>query len=176
MRIVGLSKKGARQLPLIISWAVFIILSLSYLVVANAGTVLISNTDNTLFLFEDKVEEGDAKQLTVIPNNSTLYLNSPGGDFLEGLAMGYIIKSKNFKVRVYPEGSCYSSCAFAAMLANDVQGTFHFHAPYDAETGKSDPHALEVMRAYLEETGRFTDQEIDQISKTSKDQYLTLTF
>ena len=176
MKIVGLSEKGARQLPLIISWAVFIILSSGYLFWANAGEILQHELEPNKFLLKGTIEAGDAGQVTIIPDNSILYLQSPGGDFLEGLAIGYVISQKNLQVIPIDDDSCYSACAFAASYAHDINGKLHFHAPYAVDTGMPTEPALEVMREYLRKTQRFTDAEIEQIANTSKDQYITFNF
>lgn len=175
MKIIGLSEKGARILPIIISWIIFLFLSIGYLSYANAGVLFQSETDNKVFLYEGEIKLGDAGFLTMLPKGATLYMHSPGGRFLEGLSMGYVIKAKDITVLPYKTG-CYSSCAFAASMAKNINGKFHFHAPFNAIDKKIDPISIEIMSDYMRESSRFTEKDIKEIAITPHNKYYTKIF
>lgn len=104
---------------------------------------------------EGKIVSGDYlrlwKLLSAFPgfehgfwdDSTVLSLNSPGGDFPEGLRIGSLIRQKGVGTRV-PEGAeCYSSCALIFMhgtVSADGEsylnrklhpsGRLGFHAPY----------------------------------------------
>ena len=127
------------------------------------------------YLFYGEIQEGDARQLVQLPMNSKLFLNSMGGDYIEGVTMGYILKAKNITVEVYPGGECLSACAYAAIYAKDMFGQFGFHAPY-TETGKIEEFMDEFIRTHLKESEYFSKEEIEKILATGPDDMIYWTF
>jgi len=80
------------------------------------------------FLFTGIVEGGDARQIESIIRPSvegvTLCLDSPGGNFVEGIRMFYAIWYKDsIETRVRNGNSCFSACALAFQGGSRVVGT-----------------------------------------------------
>ncbi|MHC9236624.1 hypothetical protein ACX9MO_13400 [Pseudooceanicola sp. 502str34] len=80
------------------------------------------------FLFSGIVEVGDAKQIenTIRPSSEgvVLCLESPGGNFVEGIRMFYAIWYKDsIETRVRKGNSCHSACALAFLGGSRVVGT-----------------------------------------------------
>jgi hypothetical protein len=66
------------------------------------------------------------------PSQTFLYLNSPGGDLHEAMAIGRWVRKIGMTTLVLPTGRCYSSCVyiFAAGLHKTVTGQVGIHRPY----------------------------------------------
>jgi hypothetical protein len=96
---------------------------------ASAGTLTETpNLEQCDYLFSGEVEPGDALKIeSMIParyDGSRLCLNSPGGDFTEGLKMFQVIWNKDSVATLIRSGdSCMSACALAFLGGSLVQGT-----------------------------------------------------
>jgi hypothetical protein len=89
------------------------------------------------------IADGDLEKLkAAVPRGSSLCLDSPGGDFLEGLAIAEWLAGRNITTVVGSGSVCYSACAIAFMGGSDWEqiylpkrklhlgGKLGFHAPY----------------------------------------------
>ena len=89
------------------------------------------------------IAAGDLSKLEkIVSPGSSLCLNSPGGDFIEGLAIAEWLTGKNVTTVIDDGASCYSACAIAFMGGSEweeiytarrklhVNGRLGFHAPY----------------------------------------------
>lgn len=75
-------------------------------------------------LLNGTIETGDAKRfeewLASRPEApTTIALNSPGGDVVDALAIGRLIRSKGFKTLLEPKAICLSACPY--VLAGGVE-------------------------------------------------------
>ncbi|SMO99941.1 hypothetical protein SAMN06265173_1652 [Thalassovita litoralis] len=80
------------------------------------------------YIFSGEVEAGDARKIDEgIPataSGSRLCLNSPGGDFLEGLRIFYVIWNKgSVATRVRSSDRCLSACAIGFLGGSLVVGS-----------------------------------------------------
>ncbi|MFG6572467.1 hypothetical protein ACGYLO_12740 [Sulfitobacter sp. 1A13353] len=120
------------------------------------------------YMFTGPVEEGDAQRIEeTIParyDGSRLCLDSPGGNFVEGLRMFHAIWNKDSVVTYVRSGdACYSACAIAFLGGSHVMGTgairfrkaviepgahLGFHAPRLVLEEGSDHTSKEVEDAY----------------------------
>lgn len=145
MKIVGLSEKGAKWLPIIISWIVFITLSLGYLTYANAddnkaptvhdlikSNYLISVVDikhketgktKKILHITGTIGDGIAERTEEFLNKykiDEVILNSGGGFAGEGFALSYLFAEKNIPTKVARGTRCFSACA-AAFLGGSIK-------------------------------------------------------
>jgi len=87
------------------------------------------------YMFTGPVEEGDAQSIdAMIPataDGSRLCLNSPGGNFVEGLRMFHTIWNKDSVATYVRSGDgCYSACAIAFLGGSLVVGTGAIRSRY----------------------------------------------
>lgn len=66
------------------------------------------------------------------PSQTFLYLDSPGGDVREAMAIGRWVRKIGMTTLVFPTSRCYSSCVYilAAGLHKTVAGQVGIHRPY----------------------------------------------
>ncbi|UIJ85275.1 hypothetical protein LZK77_16285 [Rhizobium leguminosarum] len=89
------------------------------------------------------IASGDLDRLEkAVSRGGSLCLDSPGGDFLEGLAIAEWLAGRNIATVVGNGALCYSACAIAFMGGSDweqiylpkrklhIGGKLGFHAPY----------------------------------------------
>lgn len=89
------------------------------------------------------IASGDLQKLeATVAGGGSLCLDSPGGDFLEGLAIAEWLTGRNITTVIPSGASCYSACAVAFMGGSEweeiymsrrklhVGGRLGFHAPY----------------------------------------------
>lgn len=96
------------------------------------------------------IAAGDLSKLEKVASpGSSLCLDSPGGDFIEGLAIAEWLTGKNVTTVIDNGALCYSACAIAFMGGSDweeiysprrklhVGGRLGFHAPYLIALGRT---------------------------------------
>lgn len=113
--------------------AVTIILIL-LLVSAPAKSATFTNNGSVIYL-EGDVEVGDSDKLKEMVQETgltTLFLNSGGGNAIEGFRLGYTIDELSLQTIVASDASCLSSCAIAFLGGSSkVQGgLLGFHVAY----------------------------------------------
>lgn len=124
-------------------------------------------------LLDGIIEVGDLERLMAVvdqqrqrdlSNVPRLCLNSPGGDYREGLRVAGYLMEKSVGTAVAEGGECYSACAIIFMGGTfpwkgelnrylHVRGILGFHAPYipgAAEEGKVLVEAEQVRLAFSE--------------------------
>ncbi|TBD04798.1 hypothetical protein ELH21_10535 [Rhizobium leguminosarum] len=110
---------------------------------AAAAIVKKLDRDECQVALSGPIASGDLDRLKVLaPVGSSLCLDSPGGDFLEGLAIAEWLAGRNVTTVIGNGSSCYSACAIAFMGGSEweqiylsrrklhVGGRLGFHAPY----------------------------------------------
>ncbi len=126
------------------------------------GNFEIASGSNAWKLYLDGVIESGAdervsKAIEHTPDNALIYvyLNSPGGDFLTGIKLGRLLRSKNTfsnigkrntKTDSHDPGVCYSACAMAFL-----GGTYRFNYGNKSKYG--------VHRTWRD--GKSTDEDLD---------------
>src|SRR5262249_53482149 len=102
--------------------------------------------------------DSDKFDAVVAARHPLVELNSPGGDLMEGLAIGETIRLRHLATYVAPNSECLSTCAFA-WLAGKPKGvsrsaTVLFHRPRSVE-GNQDLDAVgsALVGAYLGSLG-----------------------
>jgi hypothetical protein len=96
------------------------------------------------------IAPGDLDKLKAFASGgSSVCLDSPGGDFLEGLSIAEWVAGRNVTTVIASGASCYSACAIAFMGGSEweeiylpkrklhVGGHLGFHAPYLIAIGKT---------------------------------------
>jgi hypothetical protein len=114
------------------------------------------------------------------PNITHLEIMSGGGEFLQGLTLGIIIKQMNLPVVVPKEQICLSACSFAVMGSPSItlDGWLGFHTPYVPNELKSqvafDSGMLTSTQAayYFHNMNWKFDFWMDILMHTSKDTYM----
>lgn len=81
----------------------------------------------------------------------TVLLNSPGGNILGSLKLGFAFREAKVEVSIKPGGSCYSACAYALF------GGVERSVPDDARFGM---HGFADMRTKVPERDTFYDKDI----------------
>lgn len=117
-------------------------------------------TDVSAAGFRDALKQlGDIKQLN-------LYINSPGGDVFQGIAIYNMLKRLKAKVNVYVDGVAASIASVIAMAGDTIfmpsNSMLMIHNPYTLAMG----NANELRKAA---------DDMDQITKASKESYLAKT-
>lgn len=107
--------------------------------------------------FRDALKElGDISQLN-------LYINSPGGDVFQGIAIYNMLKRSKAKVNVYVDGVAASIASVIAMAGDTIfmpsNSMLMIHNPYTYTMG----NANELRKAA---------DDMDQITEASKQSYL----
>ena len=107
--------------------------------------------------FRDALKQlGDIKQLN-------LYINSPGGDVFQGIAIYNMLKRNKAKVNIYVDGVAASIASVIAMAGDTIfmpsNSMLMIHNPYTMAIG----NANELRKAA---------DDMDQITKASKQSYL----
>ena len=91
------------------------VFTLLFLRMGHAATF--TNNGNVIFL-EGEIKKNDAVKLESMVTATglkTVFLNSDGGDALEGYDLGYTIQDLGLSVVIASETACLSSCAIAFM-------------------------------------------------------------
>lgn len=95
-------------------WAVFaMVLVLSFVSMSHAASF--TNNGNVIFL-KGEIKKDDAIKLETMVTATglkTVFLNSDGGNALEGYRLGYTIQDLGLSVVVAADTACLSSCAIA---------------------------------------------------------------
>lgn len=111
---------------------------------------------------------GDAakfEQLVRPINSAFIILSSPGGEVLESLAIGRLIRSKQFITAVPNDTLCVSACALiwlaGATRFGEPRSTIGFHAAYVYRNGRQEEIGVgnALIGAYMNELG-FSDQAV----------------
>ncbi len=115
------------------------IFSLLFLSMSHAATL--TNNGNVIFL-EGEIKKDDAIKLETMVTATglnTVFLNSNGGNALEGYRLGYAIQRLNLSTVVAGDTSCLSSCAIAFMGGKTkVQGgILGFHVAWSPDNTQS---------------------------------------
>lgn len=99
-----------------------------------AGTF--SKVSNFIVSYEGGVEAGDAKRLEAYlkanPSTTSMRMDSPGGNTMEGYRLGYTIKNHHLNTIVMDGKSCVSACATAFMAGKNtmIMGILAFHVSW----------------------------------------------
>ena len=91
------------------------VFTLLFLSMGHAATF--TNNGNVIFL-EGEIKKNDAAKLESMVTATglkTVFLNSDGGNALEGYRLGYTIQDLGLSVVIASETACLSSCAIAFM-------------------------------------------------------------
>ena len=159
-----------------------------FLIVALALTSLKAESARIVHLGDHiqltgKIVSGDAQKLeAIISQGETVFMNSRGGDALEGLRLYQVIKAHQAHIKA-PRTlfqRCQSACAIAGLGGKTVQGRLAFHMPQLPAIEKSHEataHLNEIRKAYvrvmqhelgiddtlkvLTQTGRFNFYAVD---------------
>ncbi len=82
--------------------------------------------DRCTYRFDGQIETGDAAKIDTMNTwgsaGADLCLNSPGGSFLEGIAMFYKIWERQIRTHVLDGDSCESACALAWLGGSTDEG------------------------------------------------------
>jgi hypothetical protein len=120
-----------------------------------------------------------------IPDWGLVALNSQGGDVVAALAIGRVVRARNFETDVFDTGVCASACVFilAAGVDRSAYGRIGIHRPhyddaYFAGLGPAEAHAkydqLEAAaREYLREMG-MPDELYFEMMRIPSDQIVWL--
>ena len=151
---------------------------------ATAATFTVSPKSNggTDIIVLGQINYGDDRQFeAIIPPDAqtTVVLNSPGGNLAAGLAIGWSIHTHGFAtvVRVYDD--CSSVCALAWLGGKPryIQegARIGFHAAYDADTLEVTGSGNAIVGAYLNQLG-LSIQAIAWLTSAQPDQVADLSF
>ena len=134
-------------------WKRFLIISLA-LTSLNAESARIVHLGDHIQL-TGKIVPGDAQKLaSIISQGETVFMDSPGGDALEGLRLYQVIKAHQAHIKA-PRTlfqRCQSACAIAGLGGRTVQGRLAFHMPQLSALEKSHEaraHLDEIRKAYV---------------------------
>lgn len=101
---------------------------------SHAGTL--TKISNFIVSYEGGVEAGDSKKLIAYmeanPSTTSMRMNSPGGNTMEGYRLGYAIKYYKINTVVMDGQSCISACATAFMAGKNtmIMGILAFHVSW----------------------------------------------
>ena len=151
---------------------------------AQAATILIDASDDvtTVVLVEGIFESDDAKTFRSITDhltNATVgFFNADGGNLMEGIRIGEIIRQKRFSTVVLEGDRCVSACALAWLGGIErfmtVGSKIGFHAAYDASTGQQTGIGNALIGAYLNKLG-LPYQAVAYMTKATPDSMTWLT-
>jgi len=103
---------------------------------------------------ESYISQGDSSKLQKMLSKNTYYeiwLNSGGGDLMEGVKLGRILASKKATVRVPDGANCISACtvAFLGGLFRyvDTNATYQVHSYSRVLNGISEKMEYELLRS-----------------------------
>jgi len=96
--------------------------------------------DGNAIRLEGEIERGDANILQSLITSTgitTLYLNSNGGNALEGYSLGYTINRNGILTIVGDAGTCLSACAIAFIggTSKVLSGNLGFHVAWSTQEG-----------------------------------------
>ena len=131
-----------------------------------------------------KIVPGDAQKLASIINQGEIvFMNSRGGDALEGLRLYQVIKAHQAHVKA-PRTlfqRCQSACAIAGLGGKTVQGRLAFHMPQLPVLEKkpeATAHRDEIRKAYVRvmqhELG--IDDTLKVLTQTSRFNFYAVDF
>jgi hypothetical protein len=109
----------------------------------------------------------------------TIWLNSPGGRFDQGLPIAQLIKKNGWNTAVGANAVCTSMCAFIWLAGkprfSTSQSSIGFHSVYFQGTLQSSPSGNAMMGAYLRDLG-FKLDTIRYLTETPPEKMEWLTF
>lgn len=109
-----------------------------------------------------------------------IYLDSPGGNILQGLAITQVIRnlSPRAETIVLPGKSCNSACVVLLSAGDPPQvsnsATVIIHQAFDQKTGKKDAEVTRMIGQYLVDNG-FPDDILKTMTNIKPNQQLPIT-
>jgi hypothetical protein len=112
-----------------------------------------------------RIEQDDFVKLEkIIEDNqiksAAIFLDSPGGNLISGIIMGFIIRKNGFATVVEADKYCVSVCASMWLAGKQkfisTEGHVGFHQPYYKDrrgNPHSDPKAISLMKEYYAKIG-----------------------
>lgn len=106
-------------------------------------------------ILSGEIRQGDAKKLaSVISNNSnwinTIELNSPGGNVMEAMIMGEVVRSARLETIVQPGQTCASAC-FIIWINGSSRIAFPDEQFKNSKTGNYSYSRIGLHRPYITE-------------------------
>ena len=134
-------------------WKRFLFITLA-LMSLNAESARIVHLGDHIQL-TGKIVPGDAQKLaSIISQGEIVFMNSRGGDALEGLRLYQVIKAHQAHIKA-PRTlfqRCQSACAIAGLGGRTVQGRLAFHMPQLPaleQSHEARAHLDEIRKAYV---------------------------
>lgn len=133
--------------------------------------------DCAIININGKIVDGDAEEFLARTNDikeAVVELNSPGGQLVEGLAIGERIHERKFATSVASGAICYSACASIWLAGRPALNVgdppIAFHSPY-LETTPDTAHAPSAayMGAYLYKLGMKPRDIVKMLGETPND-------
>jgi hypothetical protein len=133
-------------------------------------------------IIKGMIEQGDTVGLLSALGETkdravTVWLDSPGGNVAEGLAMARMIKSLGMNTYVHSDGKCDSICSIMFLSGKRKMVTASsrvgVHTAHDSKTKKADAYANAVIGWYLGSLD-YPEELVDIWAKTKPDQLVNL--
>lgn len=176
-------------LRLLIQFCVLVATSLSAVPASAASIKVVTDPKKTCSAIEVKgeVKPGDYDKLVAqikAANDKAplrrIYLDSPGGNILQGLAMTQVIRnlSPRAETIVLPRKSCNSACVVLLSAGDPPQvsnsAAVIIHQAFDQKTGKKDAEVTRMIGQYFVDNG-FPEDILRTMTSIKPNQQLPIT-
>lgn len=127
------------------------------------------------------IEQGDTVAFLNALNSKdrpvTVWLESPGGNAAEGLAMARMIKTLGLNTYVHSEGKCDSICSIMFLSGKRkmaaIDGKIGVHTAYDPKTKRPDAYGNALIAWYLGSLD-YPEELVDLWIRTKPDRLVNL--
>jgi len=144
---------------------------LAFLMPVQAASIYVTNGASGAIktvVISGEIVSGDAEQflsVTGSTKNALIILSSPGGNVIESLQIGRLIRFRGFVTAVPNDTLCVSACALIWLAGSprfgEDRATIGFHAAYVYRNGRQQETGVgnALIGAYMNELG-FSDQAV----------------